>query len=111
MERFTEYVPGIIYRSGACRDAKDDKFLACEVEGKAHYLVSSDRDLLEMRYYQNVAIVNPGQFLLVLELHAMDEKAMAARFGRDTLQGIQANVPLAPEIARRVEEAIQSLKS
>ena len=111
LERFTEHVPGQLDLSGACRDAKDDKFLACAVEGKAHYLVSSDRDLLEMRYYQNVAIVNPGQFLLVLELHAMDEKAMAARFGRDTLQGIQANVPLAPEIARRVEEAIQSLKS
>jgi len=109
LERFTEHVPGRLNLSGACRDAKDDKFLACAVEGKAHYIVSSDRDLLEMRHYQNVAIVNPGQFLLVLELHSMDAKAMAARFGRDILQGIQDNVPLAPETARRVQEAIELL--
>lgn len=109
LERFTEHVPGRLDLAGACRDAKDDKFLACAVEGKAHYIVSSDRDLLEMRHYQNVAIVNPGQFLLVLELHSMDAKGMAARFGRDILQDIQANIPLAPETAKRVEEAVESL--
>jgi len=40
LERFTEHVPGVLDVSGACRDPKDDKFLACAVEGQAHYLVS-----------------------------------------------------------------------
>jgi putative PIN family toxin of toxin-antitoxin system len=109
LERFTEHVPGRLDLSSACRDPKDDKFLACAGEGKAHYLVSSDRDLLEMRHYQDVAIVNPGQFLLALELHSMDVAAMAARFSHDVLASIQVSVPLEPETAKRVVEAIESL--
>jgi hypothetical protein len=70
------------------------------------YLVSSDRDLLDMRHYQGIAIVSPGQFLLALELHAMDSAAIAARFAREVLRDIQANIPLEPETAARVEEAL-----
>jgi hypothetical protein len=35
----------------------------------------------------------------------MDPAAIAARFGRDVLRGIQANIPLEPGTAARVEEA------
>ena len=49
LERYTWHVPGALDLTGACRDPKDDKFLACAVEGKAHYLVSSDKDLLDMK--------------------------------------------------------------
>ena len=66
LERFSEHVSGGLDLSGACRDPKDDKFLACAVRGGAHYLVSSDRDLLDMRRYQDVAIVNPGPANLIL---------------------------------------------
>jgi putative PIN family toxin of toxin-antitoxin system len=109
LERFSEHVPGGLGLSGACRDPKDDKFLACAVEGRAHYLVSSDRDLLDMRRYRDVAIVNPGQFLLALELYPMEAAAIAARFGRDVLADIQASVPLEPETAARVAEALAML--
>jgi hypothetical protein len=105
MERFSVHVPGALDLSGACRDPKDDKFLACAVEGRAHYLISSDRDLLDLRHYRDVAIVNPGQFLLALELHPMNPKALAARFDRDVLADIQATVPLEPMTAARVAEA------
>jgi hypothetical protein len=106
LERFSEHIPGFLDLSGACRDPKDDKFLACAVEGRAHYLVSSDRDLLNMRYYQNVALVNPGQFLLALELYSMSAEALAARFGCDVLADIQATVPLEPGTAARVKKAL-----
>ncbi len=106
LERFSEHVPGVLDLPGACRDPKDDKFLACAVEGGAHYLVSSDRDLLDMRHYRDVAIVNPGQFLLALELYPMEARALAARFGHDVLVDIQATVPLEPETAARVAEAL-----
>ena len=92
--------------TGACRDPKDDKFLACAVEGNAHYLVSSDKDLLDMKFHRGVAIVNPGQFLLALELHALDVKAMAKRFDLETLVDIRQFLPLEPETAGRLLEAI-----
>lgn len=111
LERFSEHVPGTLDLSGVCRDPKDDKFLACAVEGKAHYLVSSDHDLLDMRHYRDVAIVNPGQFLLALELYPMEARALAARFSRDVLADILATVPLEPETVARVAEALTSASS
>ena len=109
LERFSVHVPGDLFITGAYRDPKDDPFLACAVQGGAHYLVSSDRDLLDMRCYRDVAIVNPGQFLLALELYPMGVAAMTARFSRDVLEGIQASVPLEPETAGRVAEAVKML--
>jgi putative PIN family toxin of toxin-antitoxin system len=109
LERFSVHVPGTRDLAGACRDPKDDKFLVCAVEGQAHYLVSSDRDLLDMHHYQDVAIVNPGQFLLALELHPMEVEALAVRFGRETLADIQASVSLEPATAAHVAEALAIL--
>ena len=106
LERFSQPVPGRLDLAGACRDAKDDKFLACAVEGQAHYLVSSDRDLLDMRGYQDVAILNPGQFLLALELYPLDSEAMARRFGRQVLADIKATLPLEPDTAQRLAAAL-----
>ena len=109
LERFSEHVSGGLDVSGDCRDPHDTKFLACAVEGRAHYLVSSDRDLLDMRHYRDVAIVNPGQFLLALELYPMEARALTARFDRGVLTDIQATVPLEPATAARVVEALAML--
>lgn len=111
LERFSEHVPGVLDISSACRDLKDAKFLACAVEGQAHYLISSDRDLLDMRRYKGVAIVNPGQFLLALELYPLDVAALAARFGRDVLADIQITIPLEPETAARVAQTLAMLSN
>jgi hypothetical protein len=92
--------------TGACRDPNDDVLLACAVEGNAHYLVSSDKDLSDMKFHRGVAIVNPGRFLLALELHALDVKVMARRFDLETLVGIRQFLPLEPETAGRLLEAI-----
>jgi len=107
IERYTWPVPGALDLSGACRDPKDDKFLACAVEGEAHYLVSSDNDLLHMRLFRGVVIHNPGQFLLALELHALDAEAMTRRFDRDTLSDIQETLLLEPETAERLAAAVE----
>ena len=96
LERFSEDVVEEAGLTGLCRDAKDDKFLACAIAGDAHYLVASDQDLLSMRYCRGVAIVNPGQFLLALELSGLGEQIMVERFGREVLARIFGNVPLEP---------------
>lgn len=44
---------------GASRDPKDDKFLACAVEGKASYVVSGDTDLLALKEFHEVLIIRP----------------------------------------------------
>ena len=48
----------------ACRDPKDDKFLALALNGEAHYLVTGDRDLLALRPFAGVQILTPRDFLL-----------------------------------------------
>ncbi|MGD2176652.1 MAG: hypothetical protein PVG71_02405 [Anaerolineae bacterium] len=65
-----------------------------------------NRDLLDMRRCQGVAIVNPGQFLFALELYTVDADAIADRFGQKTLKEIQETVPLEPETAARVKNAM-----
>lgn len=106
VDRYTWHVPGTLDLSGSCRDPKDDKFLACAVEGKAHYLVSSGKDLLDIKMFRNRAIVNPGQFLLALEMYQMDVEALLARFDRPTLLGIQQTAPLEAQTAERLSQAL-----
>jgi uncharacterized protein len=109
LERFSEHVPGLLNPPAVCRDPKDEKFLVCAVEGQAHYVVSSDRDLLDLQRYQGVAIVNPGQFLLALELYSMESSAIAARFSREVLAEIEATVPLEATTTARLAEAAAML--
>jgi hypothetical protein len=60
-------VEGVLVISGACRDPKDDKLLACAVEGQVDYLVSGDTDLLDLGEYQGIRIVTPRQFVQLLD--------------------------------------------
>jgi len=106
IERYSWPVPGKLELSGARWDPSDDKFLACAVEGEAHYLVSSDKNLLELRSFQGVVIHNPGQFLLALELSMLDAEAMVRRFGRATLLDIQLALLLDSETAKRLAAAV-----
>lgn len=48
------------------RDPNDDKFLATAMAGRAQYLVSADRDLLDLGEYNGVTIVDGHTFLEIL---------------------------------------------
>jgi putative PIN family toxin of toxin-antitoxin system len=48
------------------RDPKDDKFLVTADLGFAEFLVSEDRDLLDLTTYESVRIVDTAQFLAIL---------------------------------------------
>lgn len=43
---------------GICRDADDDKFFACAVSAGADFIVSGDKDLLDMGRYKSVRIIS-----------------------------------------------------
>lgn len=56
-------VPGEIKLTGVCRDPKDDKFIACAVEGDADYIVTGDKDLLDLISYQNIKMIRVFDFV------------------------------------------------
>lgn len=47
----------------ACRDSKDNKFLALAQISETEILISSDEDLLVMHPWRGIAIMRPGEFL------------------------------------------------
>lgn len=47
----------------ACRDPRDNKFLALAAHCSADVLVSSDDDLLALNPWQGIPILTPAQFL------------------------------------------------
>jgi putative PIN family toxin of toxin-antitoxin system len=50
----------------ASRDPEDDKFLSAAVEAHARYVVTGDKDLLDLRVHRGVRIVKPAHFLQVI---------------------------------------------
>ena len=53
---------------GICRDRDDDYLLGCASSGGADYLVTGDDDLLAVRQYGDVVIVDARTFLAVLSM-------------------------------------------
>ncbi len=47
----------------ACRDPRDNKFLALALHCSADVLVTSDDDLLVLNPWQSIPILTPAQFL------------------------------------------------
>lgn len=104
----SRHVAGRIELHNVCRDPKDDKFLACAVEGEAQYLVSSDKDLLDMGSYEGVCILSPGEFLAALQLHKFSVDKIQEHYSRNTLQRIQTTLCLDPDTSAKLREAIRS---
>ncbi|GAB0112765.1 putative toxin-antitoxin system toxin component, PIN family [Acidisoma sp. C75] len=54
----------------ACRDPKDDKYLALAATAGADAIISSDDDLLAMAPWRGIPIVTPAEFLALSDLSA-----------------------------------------
>ena len=50
------------------RDPKDDVFFATAKAGGAGYIVSEDKDVLEVGEYEGIKVVNAKTFVVLLEL-------------------------------------------
>ena len=46
-----------------CRDEKDNKFLELAISGNASYIVTGDKDLLELHPFRDVLILTPTDFI------------------------------------------------
>ena len=45
-----------------CRDPNDDMIIACAINAGADYIVTGDEDLLSLKSYKDIAIINPRDF-------------------------------------------------
>lgn len=50
-----------------CRDPDDNILLALALDGTADYIVSGDKDLLDLTQFQNIPILKPAEFLKMFE--------------------------------------------
>lgn len=66
MQLATATVVAPSHEPAVCRDPADDKFLAAAIAGSAQFIVSEDRDLLDLGPYENIQIVTAGDFLRML---------------------------------------------
>jgi putative PIN family toxin of toxin-antitoxin system len=103
LSKFAVIIPEHPRFLDVCRDAKDDMFLGCAVTGMAHYLVSSDNDLLILRRYEDVCILNPGQFLAALQLARLSVEQIQKQYNADTLQTIRNNLCLEKETLAKLD--------
>ena len=46
-----------------CRDADDDKFFWCAIAASAEYIVSEDKDILDVGEYRGIRTVSASDFL------------------------------------------------
>ena len=49
-----------------CRDPDDVKVLSLAVDSKADYIVTGDKDLLVLKKYEGIPILNPRSFSDIL---------------------------------------------
>ena len=60
--RIAEMVP-VLHPVQACRDPRDDKFLALAVNGQAEVIITGDQDLLVLDPFRGVRILAPAAYL------------------------------------------------
>ena len=60
--RIAQWVP-ILPPVQACRDPRDDKFLALAVNGEAGVIITGDQDLLVLDPFRDVRILEPAAYL------------------------------------------------
>ena len=62
----TEAASEILHQTASigriCRDQNDDMIIACAVDAAADYIVTGDEDLLILKRYKDIVIINPRNF-------------------------------------------------
>lgn len=63
LQRVTEVIKPPALQKPVCRDPDDDEVLALGIAAQADLIVSGDNDLLALKEYQGIRIVNPVEAL------------------------------------------------
>ncbi len=62
--------PGEKIIQGVSRDPADDLILSCAAEGQADFVISGDKDLTELGSFKGIRIMDPANFLQLIEIQA-----------------------------------------
>ena len=46
-----------------CRDPNDNKFISCAIDAEALYIVSGDKDLLDLKEYEGIQMITAAEFV------------------------------------------------
>ena len=57
----------IVTQVDVCRDPDDNVILSLALDGKADYIVSGDKDLLDLSSFREIPIIKPAEFLSMFE--------------------------------------------
>jgi len=57
----------VITKLEICRDPKDNKFLELAKTIQADYIVTGDKDLLDLRQFEGTKILKPSEFLEIIQ--------------------------------------------
>lgn len=60
-------VAGLVSVEVVKKDPNDNMFIAAALEGKADFVVSGDKPLLNIKEYQNIKIISPKDFIRLLK--------------------------------------------
>jgi uncharacterized protein len=52
--------------SGLCRDPEDDRYVAAAIEGRSHFVVTGDGDLLAIDGAEGIRVISPRAFIDLL---------------------------------------------
>ena len=58
-----EWTPGKLRLKVVANDPDDDKVVACAIEGRANYIVTGDRHLLDIGSYKGIYMITVEKFL------------------------------------------------
>ena len=61
------WTEGVLQLPRVTRDRKDDPLVASAVEGHADFLVSGDKDILDLVDYSGVRMITPVDFIPILD--------------------------------------------
>lgn len=64
---YFEIVQAVKEVKGVCRDPEDDKFISCAISASADYIVSGDKDLLDLKHYKSTKIIKASDFLKIVK--------------------------------------------
>jgi len=66
LEEFAVFVDPVPISHAECRDPDDRKILGLAVASKADYIITGDKDLLVLKDFQGIPVLNPRSFYDVL---------------------------------------------
>jgi uncharacterized protein len=72
LQTISQYVNPRVVLDVVKRDPDDNRILECSQASRSDYIVTKDKDLLDLKVYAGAGIIKPHQFLTLVKQHAYE---------------------------------------